>query len=108
MFHRDWTRVLFLLACVAAAPIPIFWPIASQFTASGDVESARTFHYMMTLLGVVASVLALLGALRVRRVRLAAVISAALALLMLTFAPAGTLLSIVWFMKLRPRETSAV
>lgn len=79
-------------------------------TLAGGVtsESEHTFRFMIALMGGLATALMALSVLRACRARAAAVLMPAFALTVLPMFPVGTAMSVLWFLSVRERESSAV
>jgi hypothetical protein len=107
-FSTAWTLAQFALSLMALFSVPTFMFIARRAADEGRTESGPVFTYLITLIGFSGATFAVLGTLRWRRARIAAVLTPALALLMLIGVPMGTALALLWYYVVRKRETSAL
>lgn len=105
-FSRGCTLSLAVMAAFFLLPGAMFLVDPSQ--ALMQAMPAEMSAYFDTVLAAVGVVLALLALLRWRRVRLAGVLTPALALLWLPLCPFGTAAALVWLLTIRRRETSAI
>lgn len=105
VFLRSVTVVLAVLAGSLGMAVASYVFVLSRGVAAG---SEHVFRYMIALCGLLAVALVALCALRAFRVRVAAVLTPAFALIALPIVPFGTVVAVAWLVWARKRETSAL